>query len=301
MRAEVPADLDGERADLVVARLGGLSRSRARELTDAGGVRVDGATVAGRDRVAGGSIVEFEPPPADGALEPERVPFVVRFEDDHLAVIDKPPGIVTHPGAGNRTGTLAAGILDRWPRVRGVGVENRWGIVHRLDRDTSGLLAVALDEAGYEGLRAAMRLRTVNRTYTALVVGAPDMPTGTVDAPIGRDPRRPTRMRVDPGGRPSRTHYRVLQRFEEATLVEVRLETGRTHQIRVHLASIGLPVAGDEVYGTGAGAPRVFLHASAIGFDHPVTGERVEVRSELPEDLAAVLRGLSQPAAPAGD
>lgn len=292
MKAEIPADLDGERADLIVARLGGLSRAQARRLVDEQGVAVDGAIVGARTRLAAGSVVEFEPPPPDIGLVAEEVGFEVRYEDEHLAVIDKPSGIVTHPGAGNRRGTLAAGILHRWPRVRGVGAEDRWGIVHRLDRDTSGLLVVALDEEAYQGLRQAMRRRAVDRTYLALVAGEPAMPTGTIDAPIGRDPGRPTRMRVDPEGRPARTHYRISAGFDGASLLELRLETGRTHQIRVHLASIGLPVMGDQVYGTAAGSPRVFLHASAIAFDHPVTGDRIEVDSELPEDLRSVIDAL---------
>ena len=300
MRVEVPEDLDGQRVDLVVARLAGLSRSRARRLVDEGGVTIDGATVVARDRVSAGSMVELEPPEPEAGLVAEAVPFEIRHEDAHLAVVDKPAGIVTHPGAGNRTGTLAAGILHRWPRVRGVGAEDRWGIVHRLDRDTSGLLVVALDDEAYVGLRDAMRRRAVARTYLALVSGDPEMPTGTVDAPIGRDPGRPTRMRVDPEGRPARTHYRVSSRYAHAALLEVRLETGRTHQVRVHLASIGLPVVGDAVYGTGVGAPRVFLHASALAFDHPVTGERIEVQSPLPEDLARVLGDLEGPGVTAG-
>ena len=293
MRAQVPAALDGERADLIVSRLGELSRARARRLADEGGVVVDGVVVPAKARLSAGAVVEFTPPPPDPGLIAEEVPFGVPYEDQHLAVIDKPAGIVTHPGAGSRRGTLAAGVLNRWPRVRGVGAEDRWGIVHRLDRDTSGLLVVALDEEAYQGLREAMRRRTVERTYVALVAGEPAMPTGTVDAPIGRDPGRPTRMRIDPEGRPARTHYRVESRFDGATLLEVRLETGRTHQIRVHLASIGHPVIGDRVYGRGAGSPRVFLHASAIGFDHPVTGERIAVQSPSPEDLVEVLEELA--------
>jgi 23S rRNA pseudouridine1911/1915/1917 synthase len=285
MRVEVPADLDGERADLVVARLGGLSRSQARGLADAGDVRCDGTVVAARDRLAAGSVVEFEPPPPDPGLVAEEVPFGVRYEDDHLAVVDKPAGVVTHPGAGRRTGTLAAGILHRWPRVRGVGAEDRWGIVHRLDRETSGLLVVALDADAYDGLREAIRKREVERVYLAAIAGSPDMPTGTIDAPIGRDPGRPTRKRVDPEGRPARTHYRVLSHVGDASLLEVRLETGRTHQIRVHLASIGHAVLGDGIYGDGSGAPRVFLHASHLAFDHPLTRERIAVDSPLPEDL----------------
>ncbi|HSM01903.1 MAG TPA: RluA family pseudouridine synthase [Acidimicrobiia bacterium] len=293
MRAKVPADLDGERADLIVARLGDLSRAQARRIADEGGVVVDGAVVEAKARLAAGSVVQFDLPPPDPGLVAEEVDFGVRYEDEHVAVVDKPPGIVTHPGAGNLRGTLAAGILNRWPRVRGVGAEDRWGIVHRLDRDTSGLLVVALDAEAYQGLREAMRRREIDRTYLALVAGVPAMPTGTIDAPIGRDPGRPTQMRIDSGGRPARTHYRLSAEFDRASLLELRLETGRTHQIRVHLASIGLPVMGDRIYGISTGSPRVFLHASAVAFDHPVSGDRIDAESELPEDLAGVLEALT--------
>jgi 23S rRNA pseudouridine1911/1915/1917 synthase len=292
MRAEVPAALDGERADLVVARLGGLSRAQARALVDAGIVTVDGVVATSKRRVSVGSVVEFEPPAPVSRLEPEAVDFEVRYEDQHLAVVDKPTGVVTHPGAGNRTGTLAAGILHRWPRVRGVGAEDRWGLVHRLDRGTSGLLVVALSGPAYDGLRSAIRAHAVERRYVALVVGRPGIPTGTIDAPIARDRGRPMEMRVDPEGRPARTHYRTLEMWQEYTLLELRLETGRTHQIRVHLGAIGLPVVGDAVYGVGRGAPRVFLHAAGLAFDHPITGSRVEVTSPLPPDLQAVIEAL---------
>jgi len=294
MKALVPLDLDGERLDLVVARLGGLTRAIARELTSAGAVTVDGVVGEGRRRVAAGSVVEFEEPPPPAGLVAEEVPFEVRFEDAHVAVIDKPAGVVVHPGAGRARGTLAAGILERWPRVRGVGAEDRWGIVHRLDRDTSGLLVIALDREAYEGLREAIRRREVTRTYLALVHGAPEAPTGTIDAPIGRDPVHPTRIRVQSGGRAARTHFRTEREWPGFTLLEVTLDTGRTHQIRVHLASIGLPVAGDRVYGRSAGSPRVFLHASRLGLDHPVTGSPIDVSSPLPEDLAGVVAALDR-------
>jgi 23S rRNA pseudouridine1911/1915/1917 synthase len=209
-----------------------------------------------------------------------------------VAVVDKPFGVVTHPGAGETGPTLAAGVLHRWPAVRGVGEADRWGIVHRLDRDTSGLLVIALDAAAESGLRQAIREHRVVREYLALVHGAPATPTGTIDAPIARDPTRPTRMRLDPTGRPAVTHYRVERSFAAFTLLRVTLETGRTHQIRVHLAAIGLPVAGDRVYGRVAGAPRLFLHAARLELDHPVTGVRVVANSPLPSDLAAVLATL---------
>ncbi len=235
-------------------------------------------------------------------LEPEPVPFAVRFEDDRLAVVDKPPGVVVHPGAGQRTGTLAAGLLDRWPELEGVGEEGRWGIVHRLDRDTSGLLVVAKDAAALARLRRDLRARRVGRTYLALVAGAFPIATGTVDAPLGRDPRRPTRVAVRTDGRPARTHYRRLSEWRrpEVALVEVELETGRTHQIRVHLATIGHPVVGDSTYGKRLAPPvdpgRVWLHAARLALRHPGSGEPLEVEAPLPDDLALSLAALGEPA-----
>jgi 23S rRNA pseudouridine1911/1915/1917 synthase len=293
MRVVVPAELDGERADLVLARVAGLSRSRARALFDSGGARVDGAVATASLRVSAGAVLEFEPPsPVDDSLVPEPVEFGVLYEDRHVAVVDKPAGVVTHPGAGRTGPTLAAGILHRWPRVRGVGEEGRWGIVHRLDKDTSGAMVVALDAEALVGLQAALRSRAIRRTYLALVHGKPSARTGTIDAPLGPDPRRRGRRRVVTSGKPARTHYRVMNDSSGLALLEVTLESGRTHQIRVHLAAVGLPVAGDRVYGKASGAPRTFLHAAALAFDHPITGEAVEVRCPLPADLADVLEEL---------
>jgi 23S rRNA pseudouridine1911/1915/1917 synthase len=297
-RFEVPPALDGERADKVVAVLAGVSRSLARRLVETGGATVDGAAVAARRAVAAGQVVEVALPAETPGLEPEPVPFVVRYEDAHLAVVDKPSGVVVHPGSGRVRGTLAAGILQRWPKVRGVGEEGRWGIVHRLDQDTSGLLVVALDAEAWRPLRRAMARHLVERTYLALVHGVPAAPTGTVEAPLGRHPRRRGRVQVDVAGRPARTHYRCLStwRVPRVALLEVRLETGRTHQIRVHLASIGHPVVADPRYGRGDRlAPRVFLHAARLRFTHPVTGKEVLAESPLPEDLQEALRSLGEP------
>lgn len=293
MKATVSADQGGQRCDLVVARLGAISRAAARSLVESGEVTVDGVVVdSPRAIVPAGAVVEFPPPPPDPGLQPESVPFGVIYEDGHLAVVDKPFGVVTHPGAGETGPTLAAGVLHRWPAVRGVGDADRWGIVHRLDRDTSGLLVIALDADAERGLRQAIREHRVVREYLALVHGAPGAPTGTIEAPLARDPSRPTRMRLDPTGRPAVTHYRVERTFDTMTLLRVTLETGRTHQIRVHLAAIDLPVAGDRVYGRGAGSPRLFLHATRLAFDHPVTGVPIVADSPLPSDLAAVLAEL---------
>ena len=298
-KAEVPAALAGERADKAVATLFGVSRTLARRLLEGGEALVDGARAEPRARLAAGQEVEVALPEAP-VLHPEAVAFGVRYEDEHLAVVDKPPGVVVHPGAGRGdTGTLAAGLLERWPQVRGVGEERRWGIVHRLDQDTSGLLVVALSEASWPLLRRMMARHEVERTYLALVHGTPAAATGTVEEPLGRDPRRRAKVRVDAGGRPARTHYRVVKAWpgRGLALLELRLETGRTHQIRVHLAAIGHPVVSDRRYGRADGlAPRIFLHATRLRFTHPITGAEVLVESPLPEDLAEVLAGLGEPA-----
>lgn len=299
MRARVPADLDGERADLVVARLLGLSRSAARRAVESGTATVDGRPVAPRERVRAGQLVVAAPPAQEAALEPEMVPFDVVYEDPFLAVVNKPAGVVVHPGAGRKGGTLAAGVLHRWPEVRGVGEEGRWGIVHRLDRETSGLLVVALDHRTLGRLRAELKARRIRRGYTALAWGPDIPPAGTIDAPLGRDPRRPTRFRVDRTGRAARTHYRTaaVWRGPGVALLEVHLETGRTHQIRVHLASIRHPVVGDRVYGRRGDdlSPRLFLHASRLSFEHPITGDPVDARAPLPADLTSVVAELGGP------
>ncbi len=298
-RVEVPAALAGERADKVVAALTGVSRTLARRLLEEGRATIDGAAASPRAPVAAGSWVEAEVP-GPAVLEPEAIAFEVRYEDEHLAVVDKPPGVVVHPGAGRGgAGTLAAGILQRWPGVRGVGEEGRWGIVHRLDQDTSGLLVVALSETAWPPLRGMMARHEVERTYLALVHGIPEAATGTIEAPLGRDPRRRGKVRVEAQGREARTHYRCRATWpgRELALLELQLETGRTHQIRVHLAAIGHPVAADRRYGRDDGlAPRTFLHAARLRFTHPITGVEVQVESPLPADLEEALQRLGEPA-----
>lgn len=297
MKAVVPPDLDGRRADLIVARLAGVSRAAARRIVEAGEALVDGRVPGVRDAVAAGSIVEMELTPAQETFTAEPVPFEVRYEDEYLAVVDKPSGIVVHPGAGRQRGTLAAGLLHRWPRIEGVGEPDRWGIVHRLDRETSGLLVVALDRRTLTALQRAIAGRHVQRSYLAAVLGHAEAATGTIDAPLDRDPDRPGRVAVVRGGRPARTPYAVLAAWRSGvSLLELRLETGRTHQIRVHLATIGLPVVGDGRYGRPAGpATRLFLHACRLRFDHPITGADIDVASPLPEDLRAVVESLGPP------
>jgi 23S rRNA pseudouridine1911/1915/1917 synthase len=291
VKAEVPDDLGGERADRVLARIGSMSRREARTLIEAGGLRADGVLVdTARSPLPAGTSLVFEAPESRPILEPMPVEFGVAYEDADLAVVDKPAGVVTHPGAGFEGATLASGILHRWPTVRGVGSSERWGIVHRLDRDTSGLLVVSLSARAFEPLKKAIAERRVHREYLALVEGRPAATAGTIDAALGRDPDRRGRMRLDPAGRAARTHYSLESNHGDLSLLRVTLETGRTHQIRVHLASVGLPVAGDDVYGTGEGSPRLFLHSCRIALHHPVTGEDVDAESALPDDLAAVLR-----------
>ncbi|HSL24666.1 MAG TPA: RluA family pseudouridine synthase [Acidimicrobiia bacterium] len=301
LEGTVPDRLRGERADKVVAELAGISREAARRLFDQG-VKVDGRAVEARTRLEGGTI-DFPAPATAGGTVPEFVDFVVRYEDEHLLVVDKPAGVVVHPGAGHERGTLAAGLVHRYPELEGVGQPGRWGIVHRLDRGTSGLLVVARTQDCYRRLTRQLAEHGIRRSYLALVHGIPEMPTGTIDAPIGRDPAHPTRKRVLPDGRPARTHYRVAGSYGAASLLEVELETGRTHQIRVHLAAIGHPVVGDRTYSRRADPVRLrrmFLHAAALRFTHPMTGAAIDVRSPLPPDLAAPLAELSEQAGTVG-
>ena len=297
----VPAALAGERLDRVVALLTGCSRSEAAELVVGGAVSVTGAAVtSGKHRVAEGDVLEVEHEASSATrVEPEPdVVVTVVHEDADVVVVDKPPGLVVHPGAGNAGGTLANGLVARYPELAGVGDPTRPGIVHRLDRDTSGLLAVARSPAAHEALTAALAARQVTRVYLALVHGLPEADEGLVDAPVGRSSRAPTRMSVSERGRDARTRYAVTARYPDHGVAVLRctLETGRTHQIRVHLEAIGHPVVGDERYSGGRGevrSPRVFLHATHLAFAHPVSGEALAFDSPLPADLAAVLAGLS--------
>ena len=284
-RLHVPADAAGERLDRWLAEPLG-SRARAQRLIDAGAVRVDGERRAKRFALQGGETVEVDLPatPAPGPAARGAVPVV--YEDDAVLVVDKPAGLVVHPGAGHAEGTLVQLLAGR---VAGGADPDRPGLVHRLDRDTSGLLVLARDDASQRTLAAAIERRTVEREYLALVEGRPPARTGTIDAPLGRDRRVRTRMSVDTDTpREARTHFALERALPSTTLLRVWLETGRTHQIRAHLRAIDHPVAGDPEYGTAGllGLERQFLHAHRLAFDHPVTGARIEVRSELPDDLA---------------
>ena len=293
---EVPATLDGARVDKTLSSLLGVSRLVSRELLERG-VLLDGRPARPRDRVHTGSTIETPHPAAEVGLQPEEVVFKVLYEDEALLVVDKPSGVVVHPGSGTRAGTLAAGLLNRHPELEGVGEPGRWGLIHRLDKETSGTLIVARTQDSYLALKADLAARRIGRTYLSLVHGLLSVPTGTIDAPIGRDPSRPTRRAVIPTGKPAVTHYEVIGEYpdHDVSLIEVRLETGRTHQIRVHLAAIDHPVIGDRTYSpfnTSVKAPRVFLHARRVRLTHPTSGVTLEVESPLPEDLTRVLEGL---------
>ena len=301
MRLVVPDDLDGARCDRAIAILSEVSRSAARKAIDAGDATRDGQRLRPSDAVAAGDVLEVTISTAAVPIEAEEVAFSVAYEDDDLVVIDKPAGLVVHPGAGTSSGTLANGLLARYDSAAELGEERRWGIVHRLDRDTSGLLIVAKTAEAFDALQDDLRAREVKRRYLALASGRFDSATGTIEAPVGRDPANRTRMAVIATGRPARTHYRRLATWEDgdATLLSVELETGRTHQIRVHLQAIDHPVVGDPVYGpkgTVAGDPgRTWLHATELVFDHPSESGEVTVTAPLPEDLVASLQQIGPP------
>jgi 23S rRNA pseudouridine1911/1915/1917 synthase len=295
---EIPAALDGERVDRAIAIISGLSRRAAGELIDAGSISIGGGVVTSRSRrvrrgenltVLGG--VPLPSPPALHADPSVEVPVV--WHDDQVIVVDKPAGLVVHPGAGNPDATVVHALLARFPDLAGLGGD-RPGIVHRLDKGTSGLMVVARTLDAQVSLTQQLASRRMTREYLTLVAGNVESEAGLIDAPLGRSETEPTKIRVQSGGRAARTRYEVESRFDypmATTLLKCHLETGRTHQIRVHLASIGHPVVGDERYR----GPRIdhlarpFLHASALAFDHPRSGERVDFLSPLPDDLRSVL------------
>jgi 23S rRNA pseudouridine1911/1915/1917 synthase len=300
----VPAALAGERLDRVVALVLDVSRSVAAGVIEGGGATVDGEVcTVGKLRLTEGQEVTVDPDavPVAGTPQPDAsIAFTVVHEDESIIVIDKPAGLVVHPGAGNPDGTLVNGLLARYPELRGVGEEHRPGIVHRLDAGSSGLLVVARTQEAADALIEQFAAHEATRVYIALVWGHPEAPHGVIDAPIGRSRQDPLKMAVVADGRPSRTEYRVLARYDrpaELALLECRLETGRTHQIRVHLSSINHPLVGDPVYGQRRPklqVDRPFLHAAELAFEHPGTGETVTFHSELAADLAARLTTLHE-------
>ena len=304
VRFTVAAGDPARRLDAVLAAHESVeSRAEAQRLIEAGRVTVNGEERAKRHRVSPGDLVEARLPaePSGPALRPEDLGVPVVHADDYLLVVDKPAGMVTHPSRGHSTGTLVHGLLSGG--IAGGEDPQRPGIVHRLDRDTSGLMLVARGEKAHRRLGRMMRDREVERRYLALVHG-PFPPALTVDRPLGRDPRRRTRQAVRAtGGREAITHFRLLEQLGPVALVEARLETGRTHQVRVHLESAGHPVVGDPVYGMGRdprGLSRQFLHAYQLAFRHPMTGEDLRFESPLPADLAAALADARAQAGAAG-
>jgi 23S rRNA pseudouridine1911/1915/1917 synthase len=293
---EFRADKGGDRLDkAIMARIGErLSRTQIQGLIKAGAVTVDGTAVKAGQKLKGGELirVHLPDPQPDETVMPEALPLRVVYEDSSLAVIDKPAGLVVHPGAGNRTGTLVNALLARYPQLADMPYDAaRRGIVHRLDKDTSGLIVVALRSAAQRRLMAQFQARTVEKVYLALVERVPRTPIGRIEAPIARDPQRRTRMMVSRDGRPAVSEFTVVEAFKSGrALLRVRLLTGRTHQIRVHLAFIDSPIVGDRVYGfRKPGLSRQFLHAAQLCFDHPRTGERMCFDSPLPDDLEAAL------------
>jgi 23S rRNA pseudouridine1911/1915/1917 synthase len=298
----VPAALDGERLDRIVALLADVSRSAAAAAIAAGGVTVDGAVESsGKVRLAEGAVVAVDLDALPRASLPSGDPTIeyeVVHEDTDVIVVEKPAGLVVHPGAGNADGTLVNGLLARYPELAAVGDPARPGIVHRLDAGSSGLLVVARTADAAAALVEQFAEHTAGRRYDAVVWGHPEAPHGVIDAPIGRDPADPLRMAVVVDGRPARTEYQVLERYvAPARLARLScvLETGRTHQIRVHLAAVGHPLVGDPTYGerrTTLGLERPFLHAAELSFDHPTTGDRLTFTSPLPADLASFLATL---------
>ena len=305
----VPASLDGERVDRVVATLTGLTRGEVARMVERGDVRLDGVPVPSRHRrVLTGEQLEILLPDASvtaaEVLRAEPVEYRVVHEDAAIVVIDKPAGLVVHPGAGHAAGTLAAGLLDRYADIAAAASSGaldplRPGIVHRLDKDTSGLLVVARTKEAQASLVAQLASRTMGRRYRALALGRIGPDEGVIEAPVGRSERDPTRMAVTVRGRAARTRYSVVARYDlptPASLLEVELDTGRTHQIRVHLSAIGHPILGDPRYGgrrRGVDAGRPFLHAEHLGLLHPTTGRRCEFDSPLPPDLVELLASFS--------
>ena len=296
----VPEGLDGERLDAALARLFGLSRTRAAELVGAGRVSLNGALAAKSQRVHAGAWLDVElPSPPAPPGDPEPVPGLrVVYDDDDLVVVDKPVGVAAHPSPGWQGPTVVGGLAAAGYRVATSGAAERQGVVHRLDVGTTGLMVVAKSERSYARLKQAFRERAVDKGYHALVQGHPDPSRGTIDAPIDRHPAHDYRWAVVSGGKPSVTHYATLEAVRAASLLDVRLDTGRTHQIRVHMAAVRHPCVGDLTYGADPvlaarlGLSRQWLHAVRLGFAHPADGRWVELTSPYPDDLAHALAVL---------
>jgi 23S rRNA pseudouridine1911/1915/1917 synthase len=296
-RVPVPEGLDGERLDAALARMFGLSRASAAELISSGQVLLGGRTAAKSERVPAGEWLDVTlPAAAPAAPVPRAVPgLAVVYEDDDIVVVDKPRGVAAHPTPGWTGPTVLEGLLAAGHTIATSGAAERQGIVHRLDANTTGLMVLAKSEPAYSALKQAFREREVDKRYHALVQGHPDPLRGTIDAPLGRHPAGDGRFAVVAGGRPSVTHYDTLEAFRGASLAEIVLETGRTHQIRVHMAALRHPCVGDRLYGADPvfaehlGLTRQWLHAVELGFAHPADGRRVDFASAYPDDLAHAL------------
>jgi len=291
-RLELTASRSGERLDLLLVReADGLTRSQIKRLIQGGRVLVNDMPCRPGQQVRAGDRVSLVvPPPRPVAIEPEEIPLSVVYQDAHLLVVDKPAGLTVHPAPGHPSGTLVNALLAVVPDLKGIGGELRPGIVHRLDKETSGLMVVAKTHQAHLELSRQIKERQVEKGYLALVSGVVTPSEGVIDAPIGRNPRHRKKMAVVAGGRAARTRYKVLRSSDRYSLVEVMLETGRTHQIRVHFASLSRPLVGDRVYGNRSPLlRRQFLHAHLLGFTHPETGEWRQFTSPLPADLRAAL------------
>ncbi|MEP6981908.1 MAG: RluA family pseudouridine synthase [Nakamurella sp.] len=300
----VPDGLAGERVDAALARLLGLSRTTVATMNDAGAVLVDGVSVPNSFRLSAGSWLEITlptPKPVSTMAQSDVTGLVVLHEDEDIVVIDKPVGVAAHASPGWDGATVTGVLAARGIRLADSGAAERQGIVHRLDVGTTGAMVVAKSERAYRSLKAAFKARTVEKIYHAICQGHPDPSTGTVDAPIGRHPKSDWKFAVVAGGKDSITHYDTVEAFPAATLLEIRLETGRTHQIRVHMAALRHPLVGDLTYGadptiaTRLGLSRQWLHAYALGFEHPGTGEHVQFDAPYPADLQHALTILSTP------
>jgi len=293
---DVTADRPGERLDVAVARLGEMSRAQAQRLIDEGQVSVaEGVRRKAGEKLIGGEQLRIVvPPPVAAEPLPENVHLDILFEDDDLLVVNKPAGMPVHPGPGHSGKTLVNALLAHCPDLPGIGGVQRPGIVHRLDKDTSGLMVVAKTERAHAGLSAAFKDREMHKTYVALVEGRMQPPAAMIDAPIGRDANNRRRMMIDGlAAREAQTSYRTLANYDGMALVEATLHTGRTHQIRVHFASMKHPLVGDVLYGKASQlVPRQFLHAQRLAFKHPVDGRELSFEAPLPDDLASALKRL---------
>jgi 23S rRNA pseudouridine1911/1915/1917 synthase len=301
LRFEIDGSLAGERVDTALARLLGVSRSAAAELCERGDAQVSNRALSKSDRVHLADVLIVQPPVAAEPLRVTETPvdeLLVLYQDEHIVVVDKPAGVVAHPTVGFHGPTVAGALLARGIQLSTSGAQERQGIVQRLDVGTSGLMMLAKSELAYSRLKQAFRDRAVAKTYHTIIQGHPDPSEGTFDAPIGRHPKAEFKFAVVEGGKPSITHYKTLELFPASTLCEVNLETGRTHQIRVHFSAFKHPLLGDTMYGAdpklakSLGLTRQWLHAKELGFLHPITAEQVHLVSEYPADLTAVLGRL---------